>query len=189
MALVCTNHNCSFTRVHGPLINSSQRYCECGHELVSVADPAPRQPASRMARFGGILVDWIVFLPFAFLLGVIPIIGPTVVILLWLFRDINGRSPGKVIVGTTIISRHGGPAKPMQRVIRNLPFGLALLPLFFPLIGVPVAGTLDLLMTIAEMIVVLATGERIGDKMAGTMVVKRSSVTAAQQPIRRAYEL
>jgi len=189
MALVCTNHSCSYTRVHGPLNNSSQRYCECGHELVSVADPPPRQPASRMARFGGITLDAIIFFPFGLILGLIPIIGAAVVILLWLFRDINGRSPGKVIVGTTIISRHGGPATPMQRVVRNLPFALPLLPLFFPVIGVPVAGSLDLLMAIVENIAVLVTGERIGDKLAGTMVVKRSSVTAAQQSIGRAYEL
>jgi uncharacterized RDD family membrane protein YckC len=188
MALVCTNHNCSYTRVHGPLINSSQRYCECGHELVSVAEPAPRQLASRMARFGGIILDSIIFLPFG-LLGFIPIIGPVAVILVWLFRDINGRSPGKVIVGTTIISRHGGPATPMQRVVRNLPFALPLLPLFFPVIGVPVAGSLDLLMAIVENIAVLVMGERIGDKLAGTMVVKRSSVMAAQQSVGRAYEL
>lgn len=187
MALVCTNHSCSYTRVHGPLINSSQRYCECGHELVSVADPPPRQPASRMARFGGILVDGIIFLPFV-LLSEFPIVGPLVIISLWLFRDINGRSLGKVVTGTTIISRHGGQATAMQRVIRNLPFALALLPLFLPIVGLA-AFLLQFGMTIVEIIAVLATGERIGDKLAGTMVVKRSSVTAAQQSIGRAYEL
>ena len=138
-----------------------------------------------MSRFGGFLIDFVIVWPLN-LISVIPIIGPLIVIFYWLLRDINGRSLGKAIVGTTIIGKHGRPATAMQRIVRNLPFAIFTLLLFIPIVGELAAFLLQALAFTAEVIAVLITGERIGDKIAGTTVVKRG---AASIPHRRVDSL
>ena len=148
--------------------------------METISDPPPIQSVSRMSRFGGFLIDWLMAWPLN-LLSVIPMIGPLIVIFYWLLRDINGRSLGKVIVGTMIVGGRGGPATAMQRVVRNLPFAIFTLPLFIPILGVFAAILLQVLVFTAEVIAVLITGERIGDKIAGTTVVKRGAASVAHR--------
>ncbi|MBZ5525633.1 MAG: RDD family protein, partial [Acidobacteriia bacterium] len=101
-------------------------------------------------------------------------------VLFLLFRDINGKSPGKLVTGTMVVGRAGSPSTTKQRLIRNLPFAITMLPLFIPILGYISYGLLDLMFLI-ESIIVLAGKRRIGDQMAGTIVVRRNTL-----PIRQA---
>lgn len=139
----------------------------------SSAYPAP---ADKWLRVAGYLID-VVPAVFLGLVGLIPIAGPIIAGLLltpyWLFRDVFGVSLGKVLLGMRIVQRDGSPASAAARVLRNLPLIAGPLCLLIPILGyflvVPVAGTVVLV----EGILVLSQGSRLGDKIAGTVVVKR----------------
>jgi len=158
---------------------------DCGRKLKEVPEAAfdSVQPASRGRRFGGWFVDSLIVWLLA-MLSLVPVLGQEVaavsMVLFWLFRDINGKSPGKALVGTVIVSRSGSPATTRQRIVRNLPFAVSILPLFIPIIGY-VDFPLQWCVYILEAIMVLVSCERLGDKMAGTMVIKRPSVPISYQ--------
>ncbi|MGC8916589.1 MAG: RDD family protein [Thermoanaerobaculum sp.] len=124
----------------------------------------------------GYLIDVI---PAAFLglSGLIPIVGPMIAGLLltpyWLFRDVTGRSLGKLAVGTEVVRREGDLAPTWARILRNLPIALGTMLLIIPLLGYVLAPPVLSLVIVAEGIMVLTTGERIGDRIAGTRVVRR----------------
>src|SRR5579864_2672303 len=91
MALVCRKFDCTYTRSHGPIMGSALKYCpDCGSTMEAIVDPAPIQPATRMLRFGGFLIDRLMLLPFD-LMSEIPIAGPLIIVLFRLLRDINGQ--------------------------------------------------------------------------------------------------
>jgi uncharacterized RDD family membrane protein YckC len=166
--------------------HSAIRYCPEGHELEkSDTVPLPAiQPARRTMRLFGILIDFIIIAVIAFVILILPIpifsqeLGAIVICGFWLLRDINGRSLGKAALGTEVVGRTGTRSTSMQRIVRNIPFGIAILPLFIPFLGYldfPVQS----LMFLLECIVVLITGERLGDKLAGTMVIQQGSLRLA----------
>ncbi len=113
------------------------------------------------------------------LFGLIPYVGNIFAGLLltpyWLLRDITGASLGKLLLGTTVVRKDGQPATVGARVLRNLPLAIGpaflIIPLLGYLVGPPIAG----LMVLIEGILVLTQGERLGDRMAGTAVMKKAA--------------
>jgi uncharacterized RDD family membrane protein YckC len=86
-----------------------------------------------------------------------------------LLKDFTGASPGKWLVGARVTDRAGASAASGRRIARNAT--LAAAPL---LMGVPVLGRLAAVLAIVEMILVLAQRERVGDRLAGTTVIRRA---------------
>lgn len=182
MALVCANPGCDYTKRKGPVHDLTIRFCpDCGQTMEAAASSGYSLPAAatKGQRFGAYFIDacigavlFLVVTP----LSLIPVIGSVisfVIPLFWLFRDINGSSPGKAALGLSVASRDGGPSSQQQRIMRNLPFGIAFLPYVIPFVGTAAAAPLAGLVWLAECISVLATGERLGDKLAGTVVTKK----------------
>jgi uncharacterized RDD family membrane protein YckC len=85
-----------------------------------------------------------------------------------LVRDLAGGSPGKRLLGLAITSPGGGPVGWMPRLVRNTPLVLAffLSSFEFPL---SVAGPLVFGL---DTIPLLVTGQRSGDRLAGTRVAR-----------------
>ncbi len=146
--------------------------------VVSTAQPVFEAPfaADKGLRVAGYLID-VVPAVFLALIGLIPIAGPIMAGLLltpyWLLRDVFGASLGKLLLGMRIVQQDGQPASAAARVLRNLPLMVGPACLVIPILGYilapPVAGTVVLV----EGILVLTQGSRLGDRLAGTVVVKR----------------
>ena len=89
---------------------------------------------------------------------------------LWLLlKDVAGASPGKRLVGVRVADREGDPVGRGRKVVRNIT--LAGAPL---LMGVPILGSLFAVIFAAEMALVLASRERLGDRLAGTTIIRRA---------------
>ena len=86
-----------------------------------------------------------------------------------LLKDVTGASPGKWLVGARVADRSGVAASAVRRIVRNVT--LASAPL---LMGLPYVGRLSAIICIGEMVLVLAQRERLGDRLAGTTVVRRA---------------
>jgi uncharacterized RDD family membrane protein YckC len=134
-------------------------------------------PADKASRVVGYLIDVAPLLVFS-LISLIPIIGVIVygifLVFYWLLRDITGASLGKLIVGLRVVSKDGSPAGLGARVIRNLTIATPGVMLAIPFAGYVAGPSCGVLVTLAEAIMLLGTGERIGDRIAGTMVVKKA---------------
>lgn len=134
--------------------------------------------ADKGVRVAGYLIDVLPAIMIG-LFGLIPYVGNIFAGLLltpyWLLRDITGASLGKLLLGTTVVRKDGQPATVGARVLRNLPLAIGpaflIIPLLGYLVGPPIAG----LMVLIEGILVLTQGERLGDRMAGTAVMKKAA--------------
>lgn len=185
MPVICPNPKCN--RVHA---DSSEVFCSnCGTRLPNAGVVAGEttfpatgaialpyaQHASKGARVAGFAIDFLLLVLLVPLLGAIPFLYPLVATGYILFRDSNGASFGKLLVGSQVVDRSGAPASAKQLILRNLIFVLgdiaAVLPI--PFLGAALStlgfGGLALIETFA----LLVLGERLGDKMAGTIVIKR----------------
>jgi uncharacterized RDD family membrane protein YckC len=111
----------------------------------------------------------LVLLPFTLL----PFVGGLLVIAYWFLRDIGGASPGKMLLGLRVVGKDGRPATQSALILRNLPFGGAHCLHLIPYVGIVLALLLVIPINIIESILVLVKGERMGDMLAGTMVVKK----------------
>jgi len=92
----------------------------------------------------------------------------------------NGRSIAKRIIGLQVISlRSKSPCSMRDSIIRNLPFALGMVALKVPLVGWIVFGAVCLL----ELVMIIGSEDsvRIGDMLAGTVVVARDSGTEEKQ--------
>lgn len=141
-----------------------------------VSPPGNQVAVEKWVRVAGYLIDVIPAM-FLGLVGLIPIAGAIFAGLLltpyWLLRDVFGASLGKLLLGSKIVQKDGSPAHVGARVMRNLPLmiGPALLVIPFAgyILGPMVAG----IVILVEGILVLGDGSRLGDRLAGTKVVKR----------------
>ncbi len=128
--------------------------------------PAPVGKRLLAAIFDLIFIPILIGLVSGFLLMAVPATPRTVILVLinvaWLgLRDLTGAGPGKMMAGIKVVDAKTGEALTVaQGFIRNL---LLYIP-FVLVIGY-----------IVELIVLLSssaqTGQRLGDKMAGTKVV------------------
>jgi uncharacterized RDD family membrane protein YckC len=111
------------------------------------------------------------------LIGLVPIVGQFIAGVLmgsyWLFRDINGASLGKLVVGTRVVAAGGGEATANARILRNLPLCIGPFLLAVPIAGYVLGPTVASLAFLIELIMLLTQGSRLGDKFAGTVVVKK----------------
>ena len=74
-------------------------------------------------------------------------------VVLFLLRDARGASPGKVLLGLSVARADGGPVRPLDSVLRNLPLLVPVLNLFEALA-----------------VVQRPDSRRLGDRLAGTTV-------------------
>jgi uncharacterized RDD family membrane protein YckC len=133
-------------------------------------------PAEKGIRVAGYLIDVVP----AIVLGLFvmfPVLGPIIAGLLlspyWLLRDISGASIGKLILGYKVVLKGGQPASVGARILRNLPLAVGPAFLIIPFLGYLLGPAVSCIAVLVEGILVLTGGERLGDKIAGTTVIKK----------------
>ncbi len=134
------------------------------------------QPEEKTKRALGFLIDLVPAL-FLGLLNFLPIVGWVahgfLAALYWLLRDITGASPGKMVTGSLVVSADGLPATTGQRILRNLPLALPGIVGMIPFIGIIFEVVVAVPILVIEIVLLLVTGRRLGDRLAGTIVVRK----------------
>jgi hypothetical protein len=180
MTLECNN-------CHAP-IEENNRFCTvCGSASIAMvtseggavvrptagSSTLPREEVIR--RGAAYLLDLIPVLLLA-ILHLLPIVGWILFGALasawWLLRDINSASLGKTIVGSVVRTESGLPATTGQLVIRNVPLAIPALLEVIPIIGVLIGFIAAIIIFPTEILVLSATGRRLGDRLAGTNVFR-----------------
>lgn len=132
--------------------------------------------ADKGLRAAGYLIDVLPAIVFG-LFGMIPWIGSIIAGLLltpyWLLRDVTGASLGKLILRTSVVRKDGQPSAVGARILRNLPLAIGPAFLIIPLLGYVLGPAIAFIAFLIETILVLSNGERLGDRIAGTTVIKR----------------
>ncbi|MEW6208047.1 MAG: RDD family protein [Acidobacteriota bacterium] len=132
-------------------------------------------PADAGTRFLGLLIDGIPAL-FASMFFWFPLFGPIIYGLLAgayvLLRDIKGASLGKMAMGTRVFSKSGGEADTQSLIMRNLPLAAPYALLLIPFAGWLIFSPLAFVVGIVEVVMYFTQGERLGDKIANTVVLK-----------------
>jgi len=109
--------------------------------------------------------------------ALIPIAGPVIAGLLltpyWLLRDVFGVSLGKLALGMRIVRLNGQPASAAPRILRNVPLMVGPACLIIPVLGYILAPPVAGIAVLVEGVLVLTQGSRLGDRLAGTVVVKK----------------
>jgi len=133
--------------------------------------------ANKSQRAFGYLIDCLPIFVLSFV-SLIPFIGVIIAGLIgvayWLLRDISGASLGKLAMGIRVASKSGGPASVGARIARNITIAIPSMVVAIPLIGYFAGPACGVVMIFLEIFMLLGAGERIGDKIAGTMVVKKN---------------
>lgn len=126
-------------------------------------------------RFGALLIDGLCAIPLTFL-AVIPIInllGAPLLCAYWISRDafFGGQSIGKKALGLKVVKSDGSPFTWADSVKRNIIY-FGFLILFIPIYGLVFNGIINGPLGIVELILVLTGGQRLGDRMGNTYVVR-----------------
>jgi uncharacterized RDD family membrane protein YckC len=112
------------------------------------------------------------------LIALIPLVGHIVAGLLigfyWLYRDAAKFSLGKMALGLQVVQMNGEPATPHALKRRNLPLAIGAFVGAIPLAGMILGPITGLIAFIVTVLLLLTEGYTLGDKWAGTTVVKRS---------------
>ena len=136
----------------------------------------PPQVEDKGRRVIAYLIDVVPMLVLA-LLHFLPIVGWMLYGLIhacyWLFRDYLGASLGKTALGAYVTSEDGSPSTTRQRIIRNVPLAIPGIIGMIPLIGIFFEAGSALLIFGGEALMLLATGRRLGDRLAGTTVYRK----------------
>src|SRR5262249_36121686 len=107
----------------------------------------------------------------------IPLIGHVLCALIltpyWLLRDINGASLGKTILGLRVVQADGSESTTNQRITRNIPIALGPALMIVPFAGFIAGPGLWFIVLVVEAVLTVAQGQRLGDKLAGTIVVRK----------------
>lgn len=134
-------------------------------------------PASINMRAAGYVIDVIPSVLMAVAVGWIPIFGAMIAGVLlgtyWLFKDVAGASLGKLILGTRVTKSDGTRAGIARRLARNMPLAFGPSLFLIPIVGYGVAPVVSFVLFVTEIFVVAFTGQRIGDRLAGTTVMPR----------------
>jgi uncharacterized RDD family membrane protein YckC len=91
----------------------------------------------------------------------------------WLLRDIPGASPGKRLFGLTVVRQDGSPADKRARILRNITLIPGPLVTLIPLGGLFTGPALAIGLLLVEIGFLLVRHERLGDRIAGTMVIRK----------------
>jgi len=87
----------------------------------------------------------------------------------------RGQSLGKMAFGLEVLLLNGEPCTLKASIFRNLPFSLGLLFAVIPFIGwiLLVFAVIPVLLLELWLVVIDDQGERLGDRISGTLVVER----------------
>ncbi len=134
------------------------------------------RPEENGRRIAAYLIDVIPMLLLS-TLHFVPVIGWMLYGLIhacyWLLRDVNGASLGKLALGDFVASTNGTPASTQQRILRNVPLAIPGLFGMIPFLGLIFELVLAFIIFSGEAILLLATGRRLGDRIAGTTVFRK----------------
>jgi len=156
-----------------------------------IGEPRSLIPADNLGglRAAGYLLDLIPGGVLALLVGWIPVLGLILAGLLltpyWLLRDVTGRSPGKLLLGLQVANIEGGPAPVGARILRNLPIAAGPMMMIIPVLGYVLAPIVSVPLMLTEMILTLSSGQRLGDRIAHTIVVRKPGGVRAEESRRR----
>ena len=134
------------------------------------------QLADKGIRVAGYFIDVLPTLLVIFVAW-IPIMGlifaGLILVPYWLLRDITGASLGKLLLGLKVVGRDGRPASTGARILRNLPIAVGPMCMLIPVLGYILTGPVAGIMVLTEAVMLLTQGERLGDRLAGTTVVRK----------------
>jgi uncharacterized RDD family membrane protein YckC len=126
---------------------------------------------------GAVLIDAVPIIIVSLILGWVPIAGGMLVGLIsiayWLLRDINGASPGKMLLGLKVVRKDGSESGTQERILRNVTLIAGGVFALIPLAGLVLGPAIGLAMGIVELVFLLTQKERLGDRIAGTTVVRK----------------
>lgn len=132
-------------------------------------------PVELPMRFVGLLIDMAPTL----LLGLVawfPILGQMVAGLLggvwWLLRDMKGASLGKHLLKERVVMKDGSEAQQGALIKRNITVAAPSFMLVIPLLGLILCPIVALGCLGLEIYTIATKGERFGDQLAGTKVIK-----------------
>jgi uncharacterized RDD family membrane protein YckC len=91
----------------------------------------------------------------------------------WLLRDYTGSSLGKMALGSYVTREDGSPASTQQRILRNVTLAIPGVIGMIPVIGIVFEVFFAALIFGIEAVLLLATGRRLGDHIAGTTVYRK----------------
>lgn len=140
------------------------------------ASPVSQVTADKWIRVAGYVIDGlplvlVIFFAWIPILGLI--LAGLCLVPYWLLRDVTGASLGKLLLGLKVVARDGQPATVAARILRNLPLALGPMCMLIPFLGYVLAGPVAGTVTLVEGIMLLSQGERLGDRLAKTTVVKK----------------
>jgi uncharacterized RDD family membrane protein YckC len=136
----------------------------------------PQMVADKWVRTAGYLIDilpTLLTIPFAWLPFIGIVLAGVFLTPYWLLRDITGASLGKLLLGLRVVGRDGRPATVGGRIIRNLPLALGPSCMLVPFLGYIFAGPVAGVVVLVEGVMLLSQGERLGDRLARTRVVRK----------------
>jgi uncharacterized RDD family membrane protein YckC len=141
--------------------------------------------ATTEQRFVAYLIDLLLILVVGFFLGFTSTTAAWIAAGYLLLRDVAGASPGKLVLRLRVLGKGGSKATVAQRVLRNATLGLqALAVAITPLAGFGLVGLIVRLgpssLVLVDALLLLAKGQRLSDKLVGTMVVSRSCSRQSQ---------
>jgi uncharacterized RDD family membrane protein YckC len=143
-------------------------------EVASQPDTVPR--ASAGLRAAAYLIDVIPAVLIG-LIAILPLIGHIIAGLLlgfyWLYRDASGYSLGKRALGLHVVQANGELATRQALIRRNLPFAIAAFVTAIPFLGIVLGPITGFVAVAATALLLLSEGYSLGDKWAGTTVIKR----------------
>lgn len=132
-------------------------------------------PADKVARWFAWGIDLLIVVGIS-LFALIPLLGGIMVAIMGtsylLLRDFQGASLGKRAMGLRVVGKEGQPASSNALILRNLFFALPYLFHFIPFLGIFLTLLFWVPVCVIEGFCALLKGERIGDMLAGTRVVK-----------------
>ena len=121
------------------------------------------------------LIDWLptlILIP----LAIIPIVGPMIVgvaIGAWyLMRDIKGASLGKHFLKERVVMKDNSLPDQTALLKRNITIAAPALCTAIPIAGYILGPLVGIAMLILEVVMLATKGERFGDQLAGTKVIK-----------------
>lgn len=136
---------------------------------------ATAAPVELPTRLLGVVIDWLPTL----LIGVIawiPVVGQLVGGLLltayWLLRDIKGASLGKQVLKLRVVMKDGSAPTSQALILRNITIAAQGIALMVPLLGLLLGAVVGFVMLVVEIVFLATRGERLGDSLAGTKVVR-----------------
>lgn len=146
------------------------------YDPIKAAAISARKTAQPFERIFGYLLELFPMI----LLVLVPIVGGVLATAYILLRDgiFPGQSVGKKILKTqVVVQRTGRPASFRESAIRNFPLAINFFLPVIPVIGHILGGAIGAVVFFIEAVALFTNKkrQRLGDKLAGTIVVRSAS--------------